>query len=654
MKVKDASGNENTCGVVITIKDNITPVIDKCPADVSVNAAAGTCDYTVTAANPLPVPTFTDACDGVLTPTISGIPPNGKFPAGETIITYTAKDNAGNANICSFKVIVAGNAAPILNPASCKDIALNLAKNVCDTSLLLPTPAAVYICTNKASETFTDLATNTTFAADKNYTFKTGTTNILFTAKNQAGLTSTCAFKVTVNETTPPSFVSFPDTVKVKVTGTNCKAAATWAFPTATDKCSNPDSVKIKLISPVGAKSGDEFPIGQNIIIYKATDLAGNMLTQSFVINVVDSEKPKFDACPKNSIILEISGVKIKDTDNQVVAMNTNKTCDSLIVLFKPLTAADNCDAFVLPTLTTSIFPIGSSIATWTVSDKSGNTESCAVNLTISPLKAAKASIGNAISCIGETVQLNAETVTGATYNWVGPNLFTAAIQNPLVKNINPFNEGKYAVNYEIGACKSKFDTISLKILSTPSVKADSFIVEVGSTINKNITTNDVDLLKGETFKVTLTQDLSNAAAGTLILNPDGTFNFVSKAPFTGEVIFKYNLCYDNCPDACVKDQSVKIIITPKVNNDITIPTLFTPNSDGINDALVIGGLAGKSGANLVVFNQWGEEVYRSIDYKNDWEGTWNSKNLPDGTYYYIFQLNAVSEVKKGFVNIFR
>ena len=63
-------------------------------------------------------------------------------------------------------------------------------------------------------------------------------------------------------------------------------------------------------------------------------------------------------------------------------------------------------------------------------------------------------------------------------------------------------------------------------------------------------------------------------------------------------------------------------------------------------------GLAGKTGAKLTVFSQWGEKVYSSDDYKNDWDGTWKSKNLPDGTYYYIFQLGTSTQ--KGFVNIFR
>ena len=657
LKVKDAAGNENTCGVIITIKDNISPTVANCPKDISVNAANGTCDYTFTTANPLPVPTFTDLCDGVISnPTVSGIPANGKFPAGETTITYTAKDNSGNPTICAFKVIVAGNAAPIVDATSCKDIILNLNINKCDTSLLLPTPTAIYICTNKDLEYFTDNATNTQFSAGQNYLIQLGVTNLTFTAKNKAGLSSTCNVKVTAKETTPPTFVTFPKDQDVAVTGTNCKAAATWIFPTATDKCSNPDSVKIKIISPVGAKSGDEFPTGQNIIIYKATDLAGNMTTQSFTVNVVDTEKPKFDACPKNEIFLEISGVKIKDTDNQVVALNTNKTCDSLIVLFKPLTATDNCDAGVLakPLFLKNIFPIGTTIITWVATDKSFNTEYCTFNLTISPLQAPKASISNGMACIGETVQLNATTVTNATYNWTGPNIFTSKTQNPMLKNINVFNAGKYAVNYEIGFCKSKFDTIALRILTAPIVKTDSFQVEVGGTLTGNITTNDVDLIKGETYKVKLTQNLNVANAGTLVLNPDGTFTFVSKAPYSGDVVFKYDLCYDNCPDACIKDQSVKIKITLKISNDVTIPTLFTPNGDGINDVFVVNGLAGKTGATLAIFSQWGEEVYRSTDYKNDWDGTWKTKNLPDATYYYIFQLNATSEVKKGFVNIFR
>lgn len=69
-----------------------------------------------------------------------------------------------------------------------------------------------------------------------------------------------------------------------------------------------------------------------------------------------------------------------------------------------------------------------------------------------------------------------------------------------------------------------------------------------------------------------------------------------------------------------------------RVSSGCTIwsPNVITPNGDGVNDAWVISGLA-LSGSSVKVFNRWGNEVYSSTNYANNWE----AKDLPDGTYYY-------------------
>ena len=73
------------------------------------------------------------------------------------------------------------------------------------------------------------------------------------------------------------------------------------------------------------------------------------------------------------------------------------------------------------------------------------------------------------------------------------------------------------------------------------------------------------------------------------------------------------------------------------LNGDIVIPNVFTPNGDGKNDRFVIVGLNKYPGSSLRVYNRWGNEVYRSESYNNDWDGS----NLNDGTYYYILLLNT-------------
>lgn len=74
---------------------------------------------------------------------------------------------------------------------------------------------------------------------------------------------------------------------------------------------------------------------------------------------------------------------------------------------------------------------------------------------------------------------------------------------------------------------------------------------------------------------------------------------------------------------------------------DIFIPSGFSPNKDGTNDLFVITRPFNTS-ISLDIFNRWGNQVYKSADYKNTWDGKGNQPNrvlgddLPDGTYYYV------------------
>ncbi|WP_400192144.1 discoidin domain-containing protein [Hymenobacter sp. B81] len=64
-------------------------------------------------------------------------------------------------------------------------------------------------------------------------------------------------------------------------------------------------------------------------------------------------------------------------------------------------------------------------------------------NLTINPLPAAVAS-SNSPVVTGNTLQLSAQTVAGATYQWTGPASFSSTQQNPQILNATPANAGTY------------------------------------------------------------------------------------------------------------------------------------------------------------------------------------------------------------------
>lgn len=71
-------------------------------------------------------------------------------------------------------------------------------------------------------------------------------------------------------------------------------------------------------------------------------------------------------------------------------------------------------------------------------------------------------------------------------------------------------------------------------------------------------------------------------------------------------------------------------------------PNTFTPNGDGINDVWLIDGMEEYPNAEVLVYDRWGQRVYRSVGYRDPWDGTNGGRSLPTATYYYHIQLNQL------------
>ncbi len=84
----------------------------------------------------------------------------------------------------------------------------------------------------------------------------------------------------------------------------------------------------------------------------------------------------------------------------------------------------------------------------------------------------------------------------------------------------------------------------------------------------------------------------------------------------------------------------------------LSIPNLFTPNNDGVNDLFVIEGLENYSSPKLAVRDKNNRVVYQSDAYKNNWGG----ENCPEGVYSYefTFKYNGIENQATGKVRIIR
>ena len=80
--------------------------------------------------------------------------------------------------------------------------------------------------------------------------------------------------------------------------------------------------------------------------------------------------------------------------------------------------------------------------------------------------------------------------------------------------------------------------------------------------------------------------------------------------------------------------------VTVTVGNPLEIPNSFTPNDDGFNDLWSIPDLIAYERARMLVYDRWGQIVFRSTGYAQPWDGKRNGKPVPEGAYYYTIDLN--------------
>jgi gliding motility-associated-like protein len=136
-----------------------------------------------------------------------------------------------------------------------------------------------------------------------------------------------------------------------------------------------------------------------------------------------------------------------------------------------------------------------------------------------------------------------------------------------------------------------------------------------------------------------------------------GVIRYVPKDGFVGQDSFCYTLCGVINGNVYCSNAIVHVTVTPPPV--VEIPEGFSPNNDGINDKFVIKNIERYPKSELMVFNRWGDIVWRSPGegYKNDFDGTWEQNNqpLPDATYYYVLKLNdGKTKDIPGFVVIHR
>ena len=313
--------------------------------------------------------TATDNVDGALAVTNDGL---ALFPLGETSVTFSATDAAGNVGTDSATVTVTDQTAPVLTVPADGIVPATDADGTAATD-----PAVVAWVESAVATDNVD--TSVTITNDAPAVLPLGATVVTFTVTDAAGNTSTATATATIADTTTP-VITAPAILVVLGTEDGLSSdkpefQAILDMIAAVTAIDNVDGVIATITNDAPT---DVFPFGETTVTFTATDAAGNVGTAKTVVNVsLDIVDPVLTISESISINVDLPG--------QVVASSN----DAVAAFFAAAVATDNKDGDLTASITNdglTEYPIGVTVVTFSVSDAAGNTVTAAASITVEVL----------------------------------------------------------------------------------------------------------------------------------------------------------------------------------------------------------------------------------------------------------------------------
>lgn len=215
--------------------------------------------------------------------------------------------------------------------------------------------------------------------------------------------------------------------------------------------------------------------------------------------------------------------------------------------------------------------------------------------------------------CNGETILLDV-TVLNGSYLWQ---------DNSLSSQFTVSQNGEYSVQVTVDNCSSS-DTLNVSVTPLP-------LFDLG---------NDTSLCDGDTLLLELA--IPNAVYTWQDNSSDSFYEITTAGTYSVEVTV----------DNCSSSESI-IVQLEECDISLEIPNIFTPNDDKVNDVFIPVLSKGVVSMTTLIFNRWGEQIFKSESLQIDWKGN----DVPDGTYFWIvdaMDANGRPLRKEGSVTIVR
>ena len=226
------------------------------------------------------------------------------------------------------------------------------------------------------------------------------------------------------------------------------------------------------------------------------------------------------------------------------------------------------------------------------------------------------------VICHGESTELTAsvqQSGSAASWSWMaseGP--VPDPVPSPTVSPLVPTNYS-LVVTDENGCHDEAYVTVDLHPLQGISIGNDTVIFQGTSIVLE---------AAGGVF---ISYEWAPGAGLSDLSGP------VTTATPVNETLY---YVFAETAEGCIESDSILIGIVQPVQP----VSGFTPNGDGVNDYFDITNAGDYPEIVVEVFTRTGQRVFRSQGYSDDrrWDGTYNGRELPVGTYYFVITLNDV------------
>ena len=258
---------------------------------------------------------------------------------------------------------------------------------------------------------------------------------------------------------------------------------------------------------------------------------------------------------------------------------------------------------------------------TYTITVTDSNSCTIADTIILLPNQTVIATAGNDTSfCQSGTITLDASaSVNGITFQWFDMSNVLLGSSTTLTFS-PPAGTNSFYVVVDNGTGCADSDTVDVTANPLPNANAGTdatIVIGANTTIGGSPTTTTA----GATIQWTPTPGaLDNPNATNPVATPSSTTTYTVTI---------------TSPQGCVASDSVVVTVLPT----IIFPDGISPNADGANDEWIIDGIELFPNCEVEVYNRWGELLFQSVGYKENWDGTYKGEPLPVGTYYYVIDL---------------